>query len=116
MESLCNAEHVSLESNYRNSENVVNTSDAIGWKRSYTTKNYLVPCKNIVGPTNFYYKNLQFDNASLAIAAIKKYFSSDLNDPVVILLEDPDQSCIWLMLGKSSLHHTQKDSEFFLLH
>ena len=88
---MCNAKHVSLTSNFRNSENVVNTSDAIGWKLSYTTKNYLVPCKNIVGPTNFYYKNdLQFDNASLAIAAIKKYFSSDLNEPVVILLEDPD--------------------------
>ena len=81
-----------MRDNKRNSENVVNSSDAIGWKRYHSNKNFLFPQKNIAGPTNFYYQNVQqLDNATLAIAAIQKYHAENIHEPVVILLENSDQ-------------------------
>ncbi len=81
-----------MRGNKRNSENVVNSSDAIGWKRYHSNKNFFFPLKNIAGPTNFYYLNvLQLDKAALAIAAIQKYHAENIHEPVVILLENSDQ-------------------------
>ncbi len=88
MEKEYNAKRIHLTYNMRNSENVTNISRAIGDRKEGDLKCCVMPEKNITGPICYWYNNeYDLDISFLSIAVLEKYFSSDPQESIVILLD-----------------------------
>ena len=87
---------ITLRYNMRNSETIVNISQALGGVdivNGNKKQICITPEKNVAGPICYYYHNLRkIDYMLLAKAAINKYFVSNPGESVVILTENKSKN------------------------